>query len=343
MLITIDQAMTAAVAALVAAGVPEGAARLQADLLVDAESRGLPSHGLLRLPRLVSRIRNGVADPVSTGVRNWRGDALLEVDGGNGLGPVVACAALDVVSERASETGIACAAITASNHLGALGWYVRAVAERGQVCIALTTSEAIMHPHGGRTAMIGSNPIAIGVPGTPQPMVFDMATSVVAMGKVHDYANKDVPLEPGWARDAAGEPTVDAAAAKEGAIAPFGGAKGYGLGLAFGALVASVTGSETGRRVTGTLDATLPATKGDLFIVVEVASAAVSTGVSRYFDEVRASAPADGRVPVSVPGDGSARRLAGAVAHGLEIPDAVWRSITAPAGNTVPAGRPGKG
>jgi len=328
-LISVEDAAEAAVTALVVAGVPASAARVQAELLVDAESRGLPSHGLLRLPRLVRRLHNGVADGATTGVHTWRSEAFLDVDGKNGLGPVVACAALDALSDRVRRTGVACAAIRSNNHLGALAWYVRAVAERGQAAIALTTSEAIMHPYGGRTAMIGSNPLAIGVPATPRPIVLDMATAVVSMGKVHDYANRGADLEPGWAKDHQGEPTLDATAAKDGSIAPFGGAKGYGLGLALESLVASLTDSETGTRVAGTLDSTRPSNKGDLFIVAEVASARATARVSSYLDEVRAAPRADENVPVSVPGDRSAERRRRAAVDGIEIADQVWRDIVA--------------
>jgi L-2-hydroxycarboxylate dehydrogenase (NAD+) len=335
MLITPDKATAVAVAALIEAGVPQAASQLQAELLVDSEQRGLPSHGLLRLPRLVERIHNGVADPVSTGEQHWHGDALLLVDGGNGLGPVVARAALREITERAQSTGIAAAAIASSNHLGALAWYVRDVASAGQMCIALTTSEAIMHPHGGRHAMVGSNPIAIGVPAYPRPLVLDMATSRISMGKVIDYANRGDELEPGWARDAAGEPTTDPRAAREGSIAPVGGAKGYGLGLAFEVLVASLTGSALGTNVVGTLDSVHVANKGDVFIVADVPHAAVVEQVSTYLDDIRASPAADPAEPIGVPGDRSDRRKQDAAVSGLELPDALWQQLIALSGTAA--------
>jgi L-2-hydroxycarboxylate dehydrogenase (NAD+) len=329
MLISADEAVSVAVRALVNVGVPEPAAQIQAELLVDSEQRGLPSHGVLRLPRLVERIRNGVADPAAIGKHSWHGDALLLVDGADGLGPVVAHEALRAICERAKRTGIACAAIASSNHLGALAWYVRDVAAAGQICIALTTSEAIMHPYGGRHAMVGSNPIAIGVPARPRPLVLDMATSRVSMGKVIDYANRGDELEPGWAHDASGEPTTNPHEARNGSIAPMGGAKGYGLGLAFEVLVASLTGSALGTSVVGTLDSIHPANKGDVFIVVDVPHASVVEQVSAYLNGVRASPAADAADPIVVPGDRSEERKQHAAARGFDIADGLWGQIVA--------------
>ena len=181
-----------------------------------------------------------------------------------------------------------------------------------------------MHPHGGRVAMVGSNPIAIGVPAAPQPLVFDMATSSVSMGKIHDHANRGTQLQPGWALDEHGEPTVDAERAKLGSIAPWGGTKGYGLGLAFEVLVAALTGSALGRDVAGTLDSTRLATKGDVFIVAESSHVGA---VSDYLAAVRASAPIDSAEPVRVPGDSSDRRYARAQADGIAVPVALWDEI----------------
>jgi L-2-hydroxycarboxylate dehydrogenase (NAD+) len=327
MRVTAAFASVTAMAALRAAGVPEESARIQTELLMDAELRGLPSHGLLRLPRLLDRIKNGVANPLTTGRHEWSSDAVLDVDGENGLGPVVASAALRTIQERAQRTGIACATIRSNNHLGALAWYVRKVAEDGQVCIALTTSEAIMHPFGGRAALVGSNPIAIGVPARPRPLVFDMATSLVSMGKVHDYANRGQALDEGWALDSAGEPTTDAAAARDGAIAPFGGAKGYGLGIALEALVAALTSTSLGTEVKGTLDSISEPTKGDIFIVAKLHSPGAVDAVSTYLDQVRDSPRANPAIPVAVPGDRSDVRYAVATAEGFDVPDDIWNRI----------------
>jgi L-2-hydroxycarboxylate dehydrogenase (NAD+) len=301
--VAIEDVDATCVYALEQVGVPEPHARQQVALLLDAELRGHSSHGLLRLPRLVHRIRNGVASATATGDHVWAGN-ILHVEGGNGLGPVVAMKALDLAIARARESGVAVAAIRNCNHLGMLAWYAESVAARGQVVVGLTLSEALVHPWGGRQAMLGTNPITIGVPAMPAPFVLDMATSIVSMGKIHAHADRGEPLPEGWALDANGDPTTDARAAKAGSIAPFGGVKGYALGLAFEVLIASMTGSAIGRDVTGTLDADTVCNKGDLFIVMEPAAGAAGL-ITEFMNELRGS-PADRPdQPVRIPGDRS--------------------------------------
>src|SRR5699024_10323592 len=140
--------------------------------------------------------------------------------------------ALDTAMKRAKETGVVVVAIGNNNHLGMLASYAEHCAKQGYILIGVSTSEALVHPWGGKHAMLGTNPLTIGVPTDSKPFVLDMATSLVSMGKIHDYAQKNKPLKPGWALDAYGQPTVDAEMAKQGSIAPFGEAKGYALGLA---------------------------------------------------------------------------------------------------------------
>ncbi len=277
-------------AVLMAHGVPESHARTQTDLLLEAQIRGYASHGLLRLPRIIERIDNGVASPTSSGGHQWIGDSFLRVDGERGLGPVVAVSALDALKERARRAGIAIGAIHNSNHIGMLAWYGDYVARDGLILIGATTSEALVHPWHGKRALIGTNPSASPFPTAPRPLVLDMATSLVSMGKIHDHANRGEPIPDGWALDAQGRPTTDATAAKTGSIAPFGGAKGYALGLALELLVTSLAGSAIGSDVVGTLDSDKVCNKGDVFIVISPPrSASITAAIHAYLDEIRAS------------------------------------------------------
>ena len=313
---------------LVRQGVPLEHARTQAKLFIGAEMRGTASHGLLRLRRVVERLKRGRAVAGETGHQEWTAKSFLSVDGRRGLGPVVALAALDAVIPRARETGIAIAAIRNAEHLGAIAFYADYVARQGLTVIALTISEALVHPYGGRKAMIGTNPVAIGVPATPEPLVLDMATSLVSMGKIHDHANRGAPIPEGWALDADGNPTTDASAAKHGAIAPFGGPKGYAMGLAFEVLVASLAESAIGTGVKGTLDSEHPSNKGDLFIVIAPPHAEAARAlVTDYLDAVRTSPPADPKKPVLIPGDRAHAARAKSRAEGVTLDAGLWEDL----------------
>jgi L-2-hydroxycarboxylate dehydrogenase (NAD+) len=327
-LVPIEEVRKLAESILLANGVPPDHARTQAGLFIEAEIRAIPSHGLLRLRRVIERIDAGLSIPGATGKQTWTARNFLSVDGERGLGPVVAMAALDTIVPRAREDGIAIAAIRNTNHLGALAYYVEHVATKGLTCISLTISEALVHPFGGRRAMIGTNPIAIGVPASPHPMVLDMATGLVSMGKIHDHANRGAPIPLGWALDENGDPTTDASAAKKGAIAPFGGAKGYALGIALEVLVASLAASAIGIDVKGTLDSVNVSNKGDVFIVIAPPHAESAKAlVTDYLDSIRGAAPADPEHPVLAPGDRAHKVRTQSEKRGVYLDDGLWNDL----------------
>jgi LDH2 family malate/lactate/ureidoglycolate dehydrogenase len=325
-----DQLMAVAIRLLERRGVPAEAARIQADLLIEAELRGLPSHGIQRLPRLLARIDRRLADPAARAMMTWTRPAFLSVDSRRGLGPVVMLAAIAEMRASVAAHGMATAAIRNANHIGMLAYYVDAVARSGLIAIVASTSEALVHPFGGTEPMLGTNPVAIGIPTADEPFVLDIATSLVPMGKIHHHALRGEPIPLGWAVDGDGRPTTSAQAAKSGAIAPFGDAKGYGLGLAIELIVAALCGSEMAPAVRGTLDEEHPANKGDLIILIDPAAGGDrAAALSAYLQKLRASRPLDPDRPVSVPGDGARRRKARIGIEGIEVPDALWNDLLA--------------
>ena len=322
-----------AVGALRAVAAPQANATVQADLLIEAELRGLPSHGMQRLPRLVARVRAGLADASATGDARRTASGALAIDGRRGLGPVVMMRALESLAEDVPGRGIAFAAIRNSNHIGMLAYYAEAAVARGLIGIVVTTSEALVHPFGGTEAMLGTNPIAIGIPTGDAPFILDLATSRVSMGRIHHHALTGTAIPDDWAVDADGRRTTDPDAAKRGAIAPFGGAKGYGLGLAVELLVAALAGSAFAPEVGGTLDDTEVANKGDLLILIDPDAGTGSTGsLAPYLHRLRASRPEDPARPVAVPGDGMRARRARALAEGIALPAPLHDQIRALAG-----------
>ncbi len=311
-------------------GAPAAHARRQACVLVEAEINGHPSHGLQRLPRILKRIERDLIDPTTEGKWEWRSLSFLEVDGLKGLGPVVAVAALDLISQRARETGIAVAGIRNSNHLGMLAHYVKRLAGKALIGLAMSSSEAMVHPYGGTRALMGTNPLAIAIPTADCPLMVDLATGIVSMGKIHHYAANGSALPQGWAQEADGKPTTDAAAATKGSIAPFGDAKGYALGMALELMVASIALSSLASSIRGTLDADAVCNKGDVLIAIDVGEQPELLGCfSAYLDGVRSSSPADPALPVTVPGDGASARRERALSNGIEIPPRLRDELSA--------------
>ena len=314
----------AATAALIRHGATAADAATHAAHLVEGDLRGHPSHGIRRLPVLVDRLRAGVAGGVPQ--FTWRTDSALAVEGAGALGPVVVHRVLDLLLERAATTGVAVATVTGAGHLGMLAPYLERIVAAGSAGIVLSTSEALVHPWGGTTAHVGTNPIGIGVPADGDAVILDMSTAATPMGRIHDFAERGQPIPLGWAIDADGRPTTDAVAASRGSVSPFGGAKGYALGLALEALVGVLAGSAFGRDVRGTLD-THPSTKGDVLVVFSLdalGSPGSLAGLTAYLDDVRASG-----VDVTTPGERARRGRATRTTSGVPLDAAVWARVLA--------------
>lgn len=328
--VTAADAIDASARALVTAGAPADKARTQAAQLVEAELRGHPSHGIRRTTVLAERLRAGLIDPASSPQLTWRGSSVLDVDGRDGFGPVVMERVLTEARDRARSCGIVLAGLRRTHHLGMLAPYLETMSDAGMIMLALTTSEGLVHPWGGRGPLIGTNPVGIGIPSRDGALVLDMSTAAVSKGKIIDYAARGIPLPEGVAVDENGNTTRDASAAERGAISPFGGGKGYGLGLAVGALVGLVTGTAYPPHVAGTLDAERPVTKGDVVIVIDpvfCGAVADNFALADYFGRVRGSGVAG--ADVLIPGDRARRERARRLAEGIEIDSEVWRGVLA--------------
>jgi L-2-hydroxycarboxylate dehydrogenase (NAD+) len=317
-------------AVLLEYGADEREASIQANMLTEADLRGQHSHGLQRLKVLVGRIQSRALRAGTRPQQTWLAPGVLRVDGRQGFGPVVAFDTLEILAQRARENGLAMGVINNSNHIGMLALYAEWAAGQGQIAIVFTTSEALVHPWGGSQALIGTNPIAVGIPTTGEPFVLDMATAEVSMGKVLSYAARGESIPLGWAIGPDGKPTTDPSSVV--AVSPFGGAKGYALGLTIELLVAGLTQSAFGANVHGTLDTDLIASKGDLIIMISpdrLGLADLPTRVQEYLDELRDSPPSSPGVPVLVPGDRAREHRARSLQEGVILDEPVWADACA--------------
>ncbi|MBS1878026.1 MAG: Ldh family oxidoreductase [Actinobacteria bacterium] len=325
-----DEAQQAGEAILAKHGVGRSAAALQTSHLVEGDLRGRPSHGMQRLPTLIERIESGVLDPEAELQTSWTSDAFLAIDGHDGFGTVAIEAAIELLSDRAGRTGVAMAGVRRASHIGMLAPYLERICERGMVGIVMTTSEALVHPTGGRTALLGTNPIGVGVPADPEPFVLDMSTGSISAGEVIASAQRGESLPPGRCIDAAGNPTTVPERAQDGAISPFGGGKGYGLSLAIELLVALLSRTALGVEVRGTLDGHHPVTKGDAVIVIDpavVGAPSPASYLSAYLEELRVAPTAPGYDSVLIPGDRMRSERERRLRAGIPLPAALWQEL----------------
>ena len=235
---------------LVSAGVPGPDARLTAQRLVEADARGRNGHGVIRLVPYLERIRAGGinVDPDIRVLADRPSSA--QVDGDNGLGQVVMTRVTDLAIAKAGATGVGVVGALRSNHAGAAGLYALRAAEAGMVGIYLAVANANgMAPWGGRNPLLGTNPLAIAVPGERSTFLLDMATTATSHGTIKTYRDAGRAMPEGWVVGADGEPITDPGRAEEGQLVPMGGYKGAGLTIAIGLLAGVLNGAAFGSDV----------------------------------------------------------------------------------------------
>jgi LDH2 family malate/lactate/ureidoglycolate dehydrogenase len=228
-------------------GVPNDEARIVAEHLVEADLRGVHSHGVIRVPTYVGQVKSGRinARPNIKAVVDNGGQVV--VDGDNGFGQLVAFRANEIAIERGKQHGMAGVAAKRSGHCGAMAYYAIRASREGLIGWCSTNAGMNMAPTGGTKKVVGNNPFAMAVPTTREwPMVLDMATSVVAGGKLDVARSKGQSIPLGWARDADGKPTTDPAAARDGFLEPLGGPKGYGMAVMLDVLCGVLSGGRFG-------------------------------------------------------------------------------------------------
>jgi LDH2 family malate/lactate/ureidoglycolate dehydrogenase len=314
-------------------GLPLEHAGFTALALIDADLSGMSTHGVRLLPSYVARLRDGAisARPEMRVVS--RTGAVSVLDGGNGLGQVVASWALEHSIEVARELGAAVTTVRRSNHLGALGSFTRAAAERGMVAFLTQNTRANMAPAGGRQAAVGNNPFSFAVPTGAFPLVLDLSCSAVARSHINVAAENGEPIPEGWALDPDGRSTTDPEQALLGAVLPFAGHKGSGLATVMGALAGVLSGAKFGLEVPPITDYSQERDLGHFLFLVDIGAlgdgAALATRMDRYVQEITATPPVPGAAEVRVPGAASDRRRRHRLEHGVPLPPSLVETFRA--------------
>ena len=233
------------------AGLNEKEATIFADNLIEADMRGVSSHGITRLKTYAERVTKGVvATNVVPFIEN-DSPSFLRVNGKNGMGAPVGIQVMDFCIERAKKTGACFASVSHGNHFGCASFYSMYAADRNMIGFAMCNSDASVVPTGGTKPMLGTNPLSVSIPAKRHPhLVLDMATSVVARGKVFLAEKEGRSIPKDWGVDSQGVPTdIPSKILNGGSMLPVGGPKGYAIGLIIDIICSVLTGSNNGRTI----------------------------------------------------------------------------------------------
>lgn len=322
--------------ALQAVGTPSEAAETVAASLTAADCRNIGSHGVVRLLSVyVRRLESGATNawPTIEVVRRHGVSALI--DGDAGLGQVVGSEAMRMAIAMARERGAGVVGVRNSSHFGMGAFFVEQATRAGMFGLSMSNATPNMPVAGGRGRFLGTNPFTLGVPGADdRPLLLDMATSVVARGKIvmAEMEGKTIPAD--WAIDPAGNATDDAAAALRGAVLPMAGYKGAGLAMMIDVLCGVLTGAAFGPHVVDLYDQSdRHQNVGHLFAAIAVDAfmplAEFRARIGEYIAEVHAQPRLPGFDRIYLPGEIEYDAEARALKEGIAISVSGWQELDA--------------
>lgn len=285
-------------------------AKMAAEVVVQSDISGVTTHGLARMPMYVRRIKNGAVNPNPNMKQVNKSENLILFDGDNGPGNVVGPTALEKCIKAAQKHGIAAITIRNSNHYGVGNYYAWKFAEADLIGITMTNSTPNVAPTGGKIPMIGTNPITIGIPaGKHYPIALDMATSVVAFGKIQKALDTGKKIPFGWAVDKHGNPTENPEDALKGSLLPIGGYKGYGLAMIIDIFSAVLSQASYGQEIGDKFDPknSEPEKIGHFMLAIDVSKfysiEEFKNSVDLYIDTMKGTEKAEGVEEIFIPGE----------------------------------------
>lgn len=324
---------------LVAAGASEEEAAVIARYNIGANLVGHDSHGIILIPQYIERIKANHIVPQAPWVITQETATTTVIDGNWGFGYAVTDRAMRYTIEKAKKQNVAAATVFRQSHIGRLASYPLIAAAEGM--IALITADSgrspkAVAPFGGAKARLGTNPLCFAIPSNLDgPLVFDMATSAAAAGKINVATARGEQVPAGWLIDAEGRPSTDPKVLKAGgALLPLGGTEGYkGTGLAVIVEILSglLTGLGFGVEPTGRHN------DGCFMAVFNVAAfrdlATFKNEVTEFAQYLKATPLAQGSTEVFYPGEVEYRKEQDRRKNGIPVEDATWNRLKDLAGS----------
>ena len=311
-----------------ARGTAEADAAVVADALVWANLRGIDSHGVSRTPRYIELFDKGQSVPDAVpAVRRPRA-AIAIVDAHAAPGPVALNRAADEAIAGASECGIGWSQVRGTVHTGAIGYFTSRISGAGMAGLGVVAGMPNMAYAGARGAAVATSPLSVAVPaGKHEVVLLDMATAVMALGKIAQLKAAGTPLPAGAAVTRDGEPTTDPALAA--VPLPVGGAKGSGMSLVFELLASGLAANPI---VPAALDGDKRHRQNAFLLAIDVAAflplAEFRSGVDATVDAIKALPPSDPGAEILVPGERGRRCAAERAANGIPLGPKVWQELT---------------
>lgn len=324
---------------LKAAGASDEEAEVVTKFLVNANLAGVDSHGVA--PNLViylQGIRGGTIKPRAKIEVRADSPSTALIDGNWGFGQMACSKAMEIAIDKAGRTGVGAVGVFNCNHIGRLAEYAQMAVDNGMIGFITANCEPYVAPFGGRTPVLGTNPLSYAIPsGREKALVVDYATSAAAEGKVRAVLLKGEQLPSGWIVDSHGRPSTNPADLYEpplpperiklaGALLPFGGYKGYGLGLVVDMLAGVLTGAGSSQDMTSgwlTNGVFMMALKIDNFVPLEQ----FRDQADKLVKSVKNSPKAEGVKEILIPGEPETNERERRLKEGIPISEKAWQPL----------------
>lgn len=306
-----------------------------ANSLVSADKRGLSSHGVMRIAAYMRRIKEGLICVNTEPILIRDGNTMLAFDGMNGMGCTIAESVMEFCTDRAKDYGACFASVSNCNHFGYAGYFAKKAAEKGMIAIAMTNAAATMAPFGGTKAMLGTNPLCVALPANSHsPVMLDMATSLVAQGKLilAQKEGREVPV--GWGLDKDGKSCTDPARILNGGtLTSFGGAKGYGITLLIEMLTVGLSGAAKSTNMGKMYDYTRTQNTGFFMGALDIEKMIplenFTAAVDELIDEMKNTPKAEDVNEIFVPGEIEDQKELLADTAGISLSSEVYADLMA--------------
>jgi LDH2 family malate/lactate/ureidoglycolate dehydrogenase len=308
-----------------------------------ATARGLDSHGIVSiLPGIAASVKRGQTQPRAEIVTLHESPVTAAFKGNRAAGPVIASHAMRAALSRANEHGVGVTTAIHCAHFGAASAYAAMALPEGMFGLVMCNSAPVVAPYGGSSPLHGTNPIAYAAPGHEMPpIVLDIATSTVASGQLAKAARRGQEIPLGWALDPSGRPTTDPSAALKGSLLPFGGHKGYGMGILVDLLTGALAGAPLGLGVQQANPD--PDVGGQAFVFLALnprffsSPEGFAAQVDKLWRDAKTVKPAEGFSEVLLPGELEWREEQKRLKEGIPLYEGDWRALV---GSLEAAGLP---